>query len=102
MKYILSQFKIKDGKKADAEKFLTNLHKNHQIEMKNVLEESGVTLDCSFIEGEYLFIFKKLEDLDALKNNIESSKLEIYKEIRNWAEECLEDRKDTEAIAVFE
>ncbi len=66
-----------------------------------VLKESGIFIDCSFIDGNDLFIFKELKSLKRLKNRIEVSKTPIYDDIRSWAKKCLGSRKDLKTIARF-
>ena len=107
MQHILSRFKLKLGKTQRTKDFLEALHRNHQTEMKEILKESHMTMDCSFIDqtehGDYVYIFKKLIDIEDLKHNIEKSPLHPYKEINAWAKECLEgERVDLKAVAVFE
>lgn len=106
MQYILTKLKIKDGKKEKAEAFLNHLKKEaYQDGMESVIE-ARILLECSYIDshtdGHFIYIFKKLEDLQLLKNKIATSKLEIYDQIRAWANECFENRTDLEPIVVFE
>jgi len=102
MQYILTKFKIKAGKKDTTQEFLSNIHLNHKDNMIQVLDEAGISLDCSFIEGNYLYIFKRLDSLEILEDKISNSTLPIYEDIRKWAEECLEERNDIESIAAFD
>jgi len=107
MQHILTRIKLKPGKTEQTKEFLIGLHKNHQAEMKAILNESNMVMDCSFIDqtdhGDYIYIFKKLTDIEALKKNISHSTLPLYEKIRAWGEECFEgERVDLEAVAVFE
>lgn len=91
MQYILTQFKIKPNRVRETVKFLKKLNR-HQKEMKMVLKESGILLDCSFIIG----------DLKQLKKKIKNSNLPIYEDIRMWAASCLKSRKDSKALVTFD
>ena len=102
MQYVLSKFKIRTGKVESTRKFLESLHAHHQSEMAIVLKEANMNIDCSFIDGEYLFIFKRLELLEHLKQKISSSNLKIYEEIRNWYNDSIESREDLFAVAAFD
>lgn len=70
------------------------------------IKEARILLECSYIDshadGDFIYIFKKLEDLHFLRNQIATSKSEIYKKIRAWADECFENLTDLEPIVVFE
>ncbi|PIR21172.1 MAG: hypothetical protein COV45_00060 [Deltaproteobacteria bacterium CG11_big_fil_rev_8_21_14_0_20_47_16] len=101
MTAILTQLKIRPGKAKRTIAFLKKLNRR-QKEMQIVLKESGIALDCSFISGNTLYIFKKLKTLKQLKHKIKYSELPIYNEIREWADECLSSRKDIKSIATFE
>lgn len=105
--HILTRIKLKPGKTERTKEFLESLHKNHQTEMKQILEESNMPLDCSFIDhtdhGDYVYIFKRLLDIEDLKGNIAKSKIPLYDQIRAWGEECFEgERVDLKAHAVFD
>ncbi|MBF0104601.1 MAG: hypothetical protein HQM16_04660 [Deltaproteobacteria bacterium] len=106
MEYVLSRFKIIPGKKERTESFLKHLHENHQREMADVMKEAKMMLDCSFVEsnvhGDFLYIFKKLENHNQLIDHIENSKQEIYSQIRSWAKECVEKVDDLSPVATFD
>lgn len=106
MQYVLTRLKIKPGKEEATQEFLRGLASNKLSETMATLDEAKIRLECSFIDkhadGTYLYIFKKLEDLDHLKDRFANSKLKIYEDIRAWADECLEDRLDLPAIASFD
>lgn len=93
--------KIKPGKIKETIIFLKKLNKR-QREMSSVLKKSKIYLDCSFVNGDTLYIFKKAENLKRLKKLIKTSDLPIYNDIRVWATECLKSRKDILAIATFD
>ncbi len=106
MQYVLSRFRIKDGMKDRAVTFLADLHRNHQAEMDGVLKDVGMTLDCSFVEstgrGDFVYIFKRLEDLSRLRGQLAKLDSGIYKKINKWAAECLEEGEDLYAEAAFD
>jgi len=94
MEYVLSKFAIKHGKTAETKAFLQELNEHHQSDMREVLEEAEMFLDCSFVvsenDGDYVFIFKKIADHNKLIERISDSKLKVYEKIRAWGESCLE------------
>jgi len=106
MQYILTKLKIKDGKKEKAEAFLKHLKKEAYQDGLESVKEAKILLECSYIDshadGDFIYIFKKLEDLQFLRNMIATSKLDIYNQIRTWASECFENLTDLEPIVVFE
>ena len=100
MQYVLTRFKIKRTKIQKTKSFLKKLNRR-QEEIIAALKVSGIVLDCSFIEGRNLYIFKELKSLHRLKKKIKTSTLPIFNDIRAWAKECLTSRKDIKAIAIF-
>jgi hypothetical protein len=102
MEYVLSKFKIKTGQLEAARAFLQNLHKNHQRQMAEVLTEAGMTLDCSFIDCDHLYIFKRIENHQLLNEKMSQSKLPIYDEIRKWADQIIESSDQISCVAAFD
>jgi hypothetical protein len=105
MDYVLSKFKIKSGK---TEEFLNRIKKVHADKNACVegIKEVSITLDCHFIDrtdhGDYLFIFKKAENHEKVREIIRDSESLVYKEIRKIAADCFEDRVDLHSFATFE
>jgi flagellar biosynthesis regulator FlbT len=106
MQYVLTRLKIKPGKEEATEEFIRYFADNRLSETMATLDEAKILLECSFIDkhadGTYLYIFKKLENLEHLKDRIANSKLKLYEEIRAWADECLENRLDLDPLASFD
>ena len=106
MEYVLSRFRIKRGKVNVTKEFLNNLESACQLEMTEVLKEAAVTLDCSFVHsdvnGDFVYIFKRLADSERLKQCISKSGHPLYERIRNWAKDCFESGEDWHAVAVFD
>jgi hypothetical protein len=70
--------------------------------MAEVLAEAKMTLDCSFIDGEYLYIFKRIENHQLLTEKLNQSKLPIYDQIRRTAREFIETSEQVECVAAFD
>lgn len=106
MQYVLSRYRIKPGMTEQTLAFLRDVNKNHQAEITHVLHHAGMTLDCSFVEetehGDFVFIFKRLENLASLREQIKQMEGNIYSKIREWAQACLEEGVDLDALAVFD
>lgn len=106
MQYILTKLKIRDGKREKAEAFLNHLKREAYQDGMQSVKEAKILLECSYIDshadGDFIYIFKKLEDLQFLRNTIATSKLDVYSRIRAWANECFEGLTDLEPIVVFE
>jgi hypothetical protein len=102
MEYVLSKYKIKKGQEKVLKDFLLRLNRVHQKEMAEVLAESKMTLDCSFIDGDHLYIFKRIEDHRLLNEKVAHSALPIYEEIRKWAHQVIESTEQLANVAAFD
>lgn len=101
---VLTKFRIKPGRTERVRQFFEGVH-NRPREFAEVLAESGIFYDASFIEqtstGDVLFVFKRLTNLDHLKDRISNSKLAFFDVVRRELADHLEERLDLPAISVF-
>ena len=105
MDYVLTKFRIKQGKLQEFKKML-NDHNARRDEIVEGLQLGKITLECLFIEsskeGDFFFVFKKGADEGRVREQMKTPSLPGDVRAKRLMEQYLEDRVDMKAIATFD
>ena len=101
MEYVLTKFKIKKGSLDRFNELLKMTHEDRHA-FEEGLKECGVSMECQFVEsspdGDFFYVFKRVESNENLKKTIKSSPAPIHDVVRLIHTECLEGRQDLKSI----
>jgi hypothetical protein len=101
---ILTKVRIRPGCTERVRRFLEAFHQKPD-ELYEVLEDGRIFVESDFIEetanGDYLYVFKRLESIEYLKGRIANSTLPLSRRIREVLVPCVAGRRDLEAVTTF-
>jgi hypothetical protein len=101
---VLTKARIRPGCTGRVRRFLEELHQKPD-ELLELLKDAGIFVESDFIEetpqGDYLYVFKRLENLEHLKKRIGNSPLPLSQRIREVLVPCVEGRQDFPASTTF-
>lgn len=101
MQHILMKIQLKPGSVPKLMEYVEEF-KSRRAECNESLKAEGADLETFFIEGETLYVYKRVKDMEEAKRYQQTSGQPIYEVVTRFTEDCLGERVDLQGILSFD